>query len=41
MTAAENLELDKRLESFLGLVGRWLRLSPAVKGVEWLIRKFR
>jgi U3 small nucleolar RNA-associated protein 10 len=41
MTAAENLELDKRLESFLGLVGGRLRLSPAIKSVEWLVRRFR
>lgn len=41
MTATENSELDKRLEIFLGLVGGRLRLSPAVKAVEWLIRRFR
>jgi U3 small nucleolar RNA-associated protein 10 len=41
MTAAENLELDKRLESFLGLVGGRLRLNPGVKAVEWLVRRFR
>jgi U3 small nucleolar RNA-associated protein 10 len=41
MTAAENSELDQRLEIFLGLVGARLRLSPAVKAVEWLIRRFR
>jgi U3 small nucleolar RNA-associated protein 10 len=41
MTAAENSELNKRLEFFLGLVGGRLRLSPAVKAVEWLIRRFR
>jgi U3 small nucleolar RNA-associated protein 10 len=41
MTAAENSELDKRLEVFLGLVGGRLRLGPAVKAVEWLIRRFR
>jgi U3 small nucleolar RNA-associated protein 10 len=41
MTAAENYEVDKRLESFLGLVGGRLRLSPAVKAVEWLIRRFK
>lgn len=41
MTAAENSELDQRLEVFLGLVGARLRLSPAVKAVEWLIRRFR
>ncbi|KAL3425575.1 ssu processome component [Phlyctema vagabunda] len=41
MTAAENLELDKRLEAFIGLVGARLRLSPAVKAIEWLVRRFR
>jgi U3 small nucleolar RNA-associated protein 10 len=41
MTAAQNSELDQRLEVFLGLVGARLRLSPAVKAVEWLIRRFR
>lgn len=41
MTADENSELDKRLESFLGLVGGRLRLSPAIKTVEWLVRRFR
>ncbi|KAG0646851.1 U3 small nucleolar RNA-associated 10 [Hyphodiscus hymeniophilus] len=41
MTADENMELNKRLESFLGLVGARLRLSPAIKAVEWLIRRFR
>jgi U3 small nucleolar RNA-associated protein 10 len=41
MTAAENSELDKRLESFLGLVGGRLRLNPAIKAVEWLVRRFR
>jgi U3 small nucleolar RNA-associated protein 10 len=41
MTAAQNAELDKRLEAFLGLVGSRLRLNPAVKAVEWLVRRFR
>lgn len=41
MTAGENTELDKRLEAFLGLVGARLRLNPAIKAVEWLIRRFR
>ncbi|KAE8451963.1 hypothetical protein EG329_002127 [Mollisiaceae sp. DMI_Dod_QoI] len=41
MTAAENAELNKRLESFLGLVGARLRLNPAIKAVEWLVRRFR
>jgi U3 small nucleolar RNA-associated protein 10 len=41
MTEAQNAELDTRLEAFLGLVGGFLRLSPSVKAVEWLIRRFR
>lgn len=41
MTPEENSELDKRLEAFLGLVGGRLRLTPGVKAVEWLVRRFR
>ncbi|CAD6499390.1 BgTH12-03506 [Blumeria graminis f. sp. triticale] len=41
MSKAQNLELNSRLESFLGLVGSRLRLAPAIKAVEWLIRRFR
>jgi U3 small nucleolar RNA-associated protein 10 len=41
MTADQNAELNERLEEFLGLVGAKLRLSPAIKAVEWLIRRFR
>lgn len=41
MTAAENGELNKKLEAFLGLVGGRLRLTPAIKAVEWLVRRFR
>jgi U3 small nucleolar RNA-associated protein 10 len=41
MTAEENSMLDTTLESFLGLVGGRLRLNPAVKAVEWLVRRFR
>ncbi|KAI0023123.1 armadillo-type protein [Xylariomycetidae sp. FL0641] len=41
MTAAENAELDKRIDAFLRLVGARLRLMPAIKAVEWLIRRFR
>lgn len=40
-TAGENAELDRTLEAFLGLVGARLRLNPAIKAVEWLIRRFR
>jgi U3 small nucleolar RNA-associated protein 10 len=41
MTASQNEELDTVLESFLGLVGSRLLLNPAVKAVDWLIRRFR
>jgi len=41
MTAEENAALDKRVDSFLHLVGSRLRLMPAIKAVEWLIRRFR
>lgn len=41
MTAAQNKELDAALESFMGLVGGKLQLTPAVKALEWLIRRFR
>lgn len=41
MSPAENAELDKRVHSFLHLVGGKLRLMPAIKAVEWLIRRFR
>jgi U3 small nucleolar RNA-associated protein 10 len=40
-TEAENKELDDVIESFLGLVGARLNLQPAVKAVEWLVRRFR
>ncbi|KAH9906385.1 hypothetical protein F4778DRAFT_645378 [Xylariomycetidae sp. FL2044] len=41
MTTAENAELDKKIESFLRLAGARLRLMPAIRGIEWLIRRFR
>ena len=41
MTAAQNQELDSVLESFLTLVGGRLLLNPAVKAVDWLVRRFR
>ena len=41
MTSGENSELNKRLEAFLGLVGGKLRLTPGIKAVEWLVRRFR
>ncbi|KKA28520.1 hypothetical protein TD95_004600 [Thielaviopsis punctulata] len=37
----ENKQLDRKIESFLRLVGSRLRLMPAIKAIEWLIRRFR
>lgn len=41
MTSDQNKQLDNVLESFLALVGARLLLNPAVKAVDWLIRRFR
>lgn len=41
MTQSDNQELDRILEAFLGLVGSRLLLKPALKAVEWLVRRFR
>ena len=41
MTAAQNQQLDVVLEEFLHLVGSKLLLRPALKAVEWLVRRFR
>ncbi|KAH7044631.1 hypothetical protein B0J12DRAFT_184176 [Macrophomina phaseolina] len=41
MTQKENEDLNAVLENFLGLVGTRLLLKPAVKAVEWLVRRFR
>lgn len=41
LTASENEELNRQVEAFLRLVGGRLRLMPAIKSVEWLIRRFR
>jgi U3 small nucleolar RNA-associated protein 10 len=41
LTKAENEELDKRIDAFLRLAGGRLRLMPAIKAVEWLLRRFR
>ena len=41
MTAKENGDLDQILAAFLGLVGGRLLLKPAMKAVEWLVRRFR
>ncbi|KAI9675716.1 MAG: snoRNA-binding rRNA-processing protein utp10 [Caeruleum heppii] len=41
MTAGENDELNEVLNDFLGLLGSKLLLKPAVKALEWLVRRFR
>lgn len=41
MTVQENKHLDEVAESFLALVGARLQLKPAVKAIEWLVRRFR
>lgn len=41
MTAAQNKDLDAVLESFIALVGGRLQLTPAIKALDWLVRRFR
>ena len=41
MNAEQNKELDTVIDSFLALVGGRLQLAPAVKAVDWLVRRFR
>lgn len=41
LSKAENQELDRQVDAFLRLVGGKLRLMPAIKSIEWLIRRFR
>ena len=41
MTTDENAALDTVLEAFLGLIGSKLLLRPAIKAVEWLVRRFK
>lgn len=41
MTAAQNQQLDVVLEEFIHLVDSKLLLKPALKAVEWLVRRFR
>lgn len=41
MTRDEAGELDASIEAFLELVGGRLLLRPALKAVEWLVRRFR
>ncbi|KAL8675492.1 MAG: hypothetical protein Q9168_000004 [Polycauliona sp. 1 TL-2023] len=40
MTAAQNKSLDIVLEEFMGLLAGRLLLKPAVKAIEWLVRRF-
>lgn len=40
-TKADNQELDKNIDNFLGLVGPRLLLRSATKALEWLVRRFR
>ena len=39
--AEENNQLNQTLTSFMGLIGGRLLLRPAVKAIEWLVRRFR
>lgn len=41
MSSAQNDQLNTALEDFLHLVGSRLLLKPALKAVEWLVRRFR
>lgn len=41
LSKIENDELDRRIDAFLRLAGGRLRLMPAIKAIEWLIRRFR
>ena len=41
LNAKENLELDTILRRFLLLVGGQILLKPAIKAIEWLVRRFR
>ena len=41
LTRAQDGELNKVLERFLRLVGSKVQLQPAIRAIEWLIRRFR
>lgn len=41
LTAEQNEELDSVIEGFMSLVESRILLKPAVKAVEWLVRRFR
>ncbi|KAL8725282.1 MAG: hypothetical protein Q9166_007456 [cf. Caloplaca sp. 2 TL-2023] len=40
MTAAQNKSLDNVLEDFMHLLSSRLLLKPAIKAMEWLVRRF-
>ena len=40
-TLEEAADLNKTLENFMSLIGGRLLLRPAIKAIEWLIRRFR
>ncbi|KAG5366090.1 U3 small nucleolar RNA-associated protein 10 [Yarrowia sp. B02] len=39
-TQEQNDQLDKAIDAFLSLVAPYLMLTPAVKALEWLVRRF-
>jgi U3 small nucleolar RNA-associated protein 10 len=41
MTVTQNEQLDTALEEFIGLISSKLLLKPALKALEWLVRRFR
>lgn len=41
MTITQNEQLDTALEEFIGLISSKLLLKPALKALEWLVRRFR
>lgn len=41
MTKDLNRDLDTQIESFLELVGKWILVRSGVRGLEWLVRRFR
>lgn len=41
MTAPQNAQLDAVIDQFLLLISERLLLRPALKSIEWLVRRFR
>ena len=41
LTTEEVVELDRNIDAFLQLVSGRMLLRPALKAVEWLVRRFR